>query len=60
MAGGKEGLKRFEGELWGTSEEMRFARSGAEGESGISSTSRLVDGDMGMGGFGFLERDLRA
>ena len=53
MSGGKEGLKRFEGEGWVESEEMRFTGSGAEGESGISRTSR-AGGGADMGGFGFL------
>lgn len=46
MSGGKEGLKRFEGEGWVESEEMRFTGS-------ISRTSR-AGGGADMGGFGFL------
>lgn len=59
MSRGKEGLKRFEGEAWERSAEMRFAGSGAEGESGISSTSRWADGDMGVGFLRVLRADER-
>lgn len=43
-------MKRFENEPWGASAETRFVRSGAEGASGSSRTSRSGD----MAGMDFL------
>lgn len=63
MAGGRDGLKRFEAEACGRSmesEEMRFVGSGAEGQP---SNSRPSGDDMFRRGFimeGEAEKGARA